>query len=491
MANNQVTDVTKGIQELSTSSKPNSLNPMLSNATMEVKGADKHYRSNMSWEDLMLKENLIRAVKAVKRWDYPSGIQGEVLSHLAAGTKKNILAQGMFGAGKTGMFTLAMLNRVDPSLNAVQCICMTTSGPLARATFREIRQLATYMGFQDRIKLAMKGEKRPRRGEKTMPFILVGTSGTLMGWCTKAANKGRHPPFPLHKLKLLVMDEADSMLEDAGSHTKTVLAELPGTHQVMLVSATFPDEKDAGGDQKQINQIRRTIALIDSLLGKDPLKCNIVTNETLDNDKVPKVHIKCKDFKNKIEFLQDLYDMGTEVTVGKSVVFFETRARVKATAKALKEDDFEVSQLHKDLDPKEQKAVIEEFMYGESTMLLATDMIGKGFDVPEISIVVNFDLPMQVDPKTRHRYPSRKNYLHRNGRAGRFGRQGLAISLLDASKGIEEEETFKKVEEGTKLPSQELPRSDLIKLRERMKQVKPIEIPAKPADDAAATAPPK
>ena len=201
---------------------------------------------------------------------------------------------------------------------------------------------------------------------------------------------------------MLVIDEVDTLLAEGSfqDQLRDIIALLPGDVQILCVSATLSDP---------------VLALTARFL-RDPVQI-LVPVEAVSLAGIAQYYVDCGDREaDKVAVLCDLY---TKISVSQSVVFCNTRRRVLEVAAQLRAEDFAVSVIHAELTQPEREAVLREFVAGATRVLLATDIIGRGIDVQQVSVVVNLELP-----------PSRANYIHRIGRAGRNGRLGLAINLV-------------------------------------------------------------
>jgi translation initiation factor 4A len=147
---------------------------------------------------------------------------------------------------------------------------------------------------------------------------------------------------------------------------------------------------------------------------RDPVKV-LVKEEQLTLDGIQQYYVEL-DEAYKLDTLCDLYDI---VSVAQSVIFVNTRRNVEWLTRQMQERDFTVSCMHSDMSQEERNVVMAEFRSGSSRVLIATDILARGIDVQQVSLVINYDLPT-----------NRENYIHRIGRSGRFGRKGVSINFL-------------------------------------------------------------
>ena len=223
--------------------------------------------------------------------------------------------------------------------------------------------------------------------------VVVGTPGRVFDLINRRA-------LYTDKVKLFVLDEADEML-GAGFKDQIydIFRFMPKEAQVALFSATL------GEDALEITE----------KFMRDPVRV-LVKREELTLEGIRQFYVMCDKEDFKLDTLVDLYET---VSISQCVIFANTRRKVEWIAEQMNAQDFAVSAMHSDLDQKEREAVMREFRSGATRVLIATDVLARGIDVQQVSMVVNFDLPRE-----------HANYIHRIGRGGRFGRKGVAINFL-------------------------------------------------------------
>lgn len=148
---------------------------------------------------------------------------------------------------------------------------------------------------------------------------------------------------------------------------------------------------------------------------REPVRI-LVKNEQLTLEGIKQFYINVEKEEWKLETLTDLYET---MTITQAVIFSNTRRKVDWLQDKLTEKDFTVSSMHGDMEQKERDLIMKEFRSGSSRVLITTDLLARGIDVQQVSLVINYDLPT-----------NRENYIHRIGRGGRFGRKGVAINLV-------------------------------------------------------------
>jgi len=200
---------------------------------------------------------------------------------------------------------------------------------------------------------------------------------------------------------MLIIDEADEMLTRGfKDQVYDIYRYLPYCTQNVVVSATLPHE---------------VLEMTTKFMAQDTIRILVKRDElTLDGIKQFFVAVECEEFK--FPTLCDLYDT---LTITQAVIFCNRKERVEWLAGKMRQNNFTVSMMHGDMPQKERDKIMSEFRAGQSRVLIATDIWGRGLDVQQVSLVVNYDLPT-----------NRELYIHRIGRSGRFGRKGVAINFV-------------------------------------------------------------
>ncbi|XP_073476364.1 ATP-dependent RNA helicase DDX25-like [Aquarana catesbeiana] len=352
-----------------------------------------------SFEELRLKPELLKGVYTMG-FNRPSKIQETALPMMLAYPPQNLIAQSQSGTGKTAAFVLAMLSRVNPLKKYPQCICLSPTFELAVQTGGVIERMGT---FCEDIKIvyALRGN-RPVRGTKIEAQIVVGTPGTVMDWCLKL--KLVNP----ENICVFVLDEADVMMGVQGysDHSMRVKRVMPKTCQMLLFSATFEE----------------TVWAFAERLVPSPNIIKLKKEEmTLDN--ILQFYDACEDKEEKYNALRNIYGV---VTIAQAIVFCRTRKTAKWLACEMTKDGHKVELLSGELSVTERACAIQHFRDGKVKVLITTNVCARGIDVEQVSIVINFHLPVNMDDQVDF-----ETYLHRIGRTGRFGKKGIAITLIE------------------------------------------------------------
>lgn len=308
---------------------------------------------------------------------------------------KDVQAQAKTGSGKTAAFGIGLLHHLDVQNYQSQALVLCPTRELADQVSKEIRRLARPVANIKILTLCGGAPIGPQYASlEHQPHIVVGTPGRILKHLQKGTLK-------LNGIKSLVLDEADRML-DMGFHDDImrIIDETPVQRQSLLFSATFPDE---------IKDISKAIQ-------KNPVDIQV---ESLHDDKnIKQVFYEIhKDARSEtlIALLQHYCPQS-------SVVFCNRKQQCNELAKELKRQGFYALALHGDLEQKERDQVLVQFSNKSSSILIATDVAARGLDIKDLNAVINYEL--SPDPEV---------HIHRIGRTGRAGNEGLALSLFATS----------------------------------------------------------
>ena len=358
-----------------------------------------------SFEALPLKPALLKGVYAMG-FNAPSKIQGTALPTLLADPPQNMIAQSQSGTGKTAAFVLAMLSRVDITKNYPQVLCLSPTYELAIQTGEVAAKMSAFCN-EIKIKYAVRGEEISR-GSKITEHIIIGTPGKVLDWAIKFKF------FNLNQISVFVLDEADVMIATQGHQDQCIRIhkQLSRTCQMMFFSATYEPEV------MEFAEIIVNNPLIIRLLKKE---------ESLDN--IKQYYVKCKDLDEKYAAITNIYGV---ITIGQAIIFCHTRRTANWLAEKMTKDGHAVAVLSGELTVEQRISVLDRFRAGLEKVLITTNVLARGIDVEQVTIVVNFDLPMD-----QNREADCETYLHRIGRTGRFGKSGIAINLIDSSHAMQ------------------------------------------------------
>ncbi|XP_049301496.1 DEAD-box helicase Dbp80 [Anopheles funestus] len=358
-----------------------------------------------SFEALHLKPELLQGVYAMG-FNAPSKIQETALPTLLADPPQNMIAQSQSGTGKTAAFVLAMLSRVDPRKPYPQVICLSPTYELAIQTGEVAAKMAKFCK-EIKLRFAVRGEELPK-GKKITDHIIIGTPGKLMDWGIKFR------AFDLRKISVFVLDEADVMIATQGHQDQCIRIhkQLSSSCQMMFFSATY---------EKEVMDFAEYIV-------PNPIIIRLAREqESLDN--IKQYYVKCKNQDEKYQAISNIYGV---ITVGQAIIFCHTRKTAGWLSGKMTQDGHSVAVLSGELTVEQRLAVLDRFRAGLEKVLITTNVLSRGIDVEQVTIVVNFDLPMDQNGRA-----DCETYLHRIGRTGRFGKNGIAINLVDSEHSMD------------------------------------------------------
>ena len=359
----------------------------------------------VGFESFGLRPGLLRNVQYMG-FDETFPIQAEAIAPLLEG--RDVIGQAHTGAGKTLAYALPILQRLDPLATGIRGLVIVPTRELAVQVAGEfeklsqnlrVRTVAIYGGQS--LKLQFENLNNP------MVKVIVATPGRLIDHL-------KRPTVKLDKIRFLVLDEADRML-DMGfiDEVKTILQHIPNNHQTALFSATMP----------------RDVVRLSNRYMKNPLKL-FVDSEEPAVDSVEQKFARVEE-NGKYPLLRSILKLEQ---VKKGLIFCETKIRTGRLAEALLADRQRVMALHGDLTQNQRDMAVESFRKGETNLLVATDVAARGLDIPKVSHVMNYDMPEEP-----------LMYFHRIGRTARAGKSGIALSFVSR----QDENMFNKVKRMT------------------------------------------
>lgn len=394
---------------------------------------DTLYSSATSFEELNLSPELLKGLYVEMKFERPSKIQAISLPMILSPPYKDLIAQAHNGSGKTTCFVLGMLSRVDPKLEAPQALCICPTRELAIQNMEVLRKMGKYTGISSECAVPMDSTNYmsiAKRAPVTAQ-IVIGTPGTIKKWITNRK-------LAVREVRILVFDEADHMLAEDGFKDDSLRImkdiERSGARcQVLLFSATF--------NEVVKNFVERVI--------KDGNKM-FVKKEELSLEAVKQYKVNCPDEQAKILVIKDkILELGQKL--GQTIIFVKTRNSAAMLHKSLVDFGYEVTAIQGALRQEDRDKIVKEFKEGLTKVLISTDLLARGFDQSQVNLVVNYDLPVKHDLPSE---PDYEVYLHRIGRAGRFGRKGAIFNLLC---GDRDKMIMSKIEKHFGNPAAEVP----------------------------------
>ncbi|KAK6736641.1 hypothetical protein RB195_019378 [Necator americanus] len=343
-----------------------------------------------SFDDMDLKQNLLRGIYAFG-FEKPSAIQQRAIVPCTTG--RDVIAQAQSGTGKTATFSISILQRIDENEPNVQALVMAPTRELAQQIQKVMCALGDYMEIKVHACIGGTSIRDDQRKLESGVHVVVGTPGRVNDMINRNV-------LQTNRIKMFVLDEADEMLSRGfKDQIYEVFKTLPQEVQVVLLSATMPTD----------------VLEVTNRFMRNPIRI-LVKKEELTLEGIRQFYINVQKDEYKFETLCDLYDA---VNVTQAVIFCNTRRKVEQLTEQMTKKQFTVSSLHGDMEQHDRDVIMREFRSGSSRVLITTDLLARGIDVQQVSLVINYDLPS-----------NRENYIHRIGRSGRFGRKGVAINFI-------------------------------------------------------------
>ncbi|KAG6482305.1 hypothetical protein ZIOFF_058936 [Zingiber officinale] len=394
-----------------------------------------------SFDDMGLQENLLRGIYAYG-FEKPSAIQQRGIVPFCKGL--DVIQQAQSGTGKTATFCSGILQQLDYGLVQCQALVLAPTRELAQQIEKVMRALGDYLGVKVHACVGGTSVREDQRILSSGVHVVVGTPGRVFDMLKRQSLR---PDY----IKMFVLDEADEMLsrgfKDQLSHLVTpvdvdlsltayesnaisiikcscfytekqycleclilpschmhahiydIFQLLPSKIQVGVFSATMPPE---------------ALEITRKFMSK-PVRI-LVKRDELTFEGIKQFYVNVEKEEWKLDTLCDLYET---LAITQSVIFVNTRRKVDWLTDKMRNRDHTVSATHGDMDQNTRDIIMREFRSGSSRVLITTDLLARGIDVQQVSLVINYDLPTQPE-----------NYLHRIGRSGRFGRKGVAINFV-------------------------------------------------------------
>eukprot|EP00992_Anisonema_acinus_P014809 TRINITY_DN9469_c0_g1_i1.p1 TRINITY_DN9469_c0_g1~~TRINITY_DN9469_c0_g1_i1.p1 ORF type:complete len:423 (+),score=102.63 TRINITY_DN9469_c0_g1_i1:66-1334(+) len=349
------------------------------------------------FRDFLLKPELNRAIQDCG-FEHPSEVQHQCIPQAILG--QDLICQAKSGMGKTAVFVLAVLQQLEETEEKfVHCLSIVHTRELAFQINNEFIRFSKYLPHAKSAvfyggTLISKDRDRLNNKSDDFPNIVAGTPGRILGLVGDGTLK-------LNKLKYFILDECDKLLEqlDMRRDVQEIYLKTPKQKQVMMYSATMP--KDVRETAKRFMQ--------------NPVEIYVDSEAKLTLHGLQQYYIKISD-SAKNRKLNELLDA---LEFNQVVIFVKSVQRARALNDLLRECQFPATCIHSGMQQDERISAYAGFKAFKSRIMVSTDLFGRGIDIERVNIVVNYDMPDSAD-----------TYLHRVGRAGRFGTKGLAISFL-------------------------------------------------------------
>jgi len=344
---------------------------------------------NNDFESLNLATNLLKGVY-LYGFTKPSKIQ--ITGIKSINTGKDCILQSQSGTGKTATYLLGILNRIDITEKKCQGIILTPTHELSEQVYNVAIELAKFTGINIVKCIGGTNMIETRESLKTVQLV-IGTIGRVSHMITEKR-------INTHTIKFVILDEADVMLEDGlCDKLKLIYEKCPENIQGIMISATM--------SYNVMNVSRHLL--------HDPIKV-LLKNSEIAVDLISQFYVNVEYEDLKFDTLLDLYSI---MSTSQSIIFANTIKKVDWLKENLEKNNFEITYIHGKMTSKEREDIVKEFRDGKTRILLTTDLLARGIDIPQVNLVINYDLP-----------PNKETYIHRIGRCGRFDKKGVAITMV-------------------------------------------------------------
>lgn len=378
-----------------------------------------------SFDDINLDETILRGIYAYG-WEHPSQIQEKTLIPMLK--NNDMIIQASAGSGKTGVFAIGALYKVDTALKRTQVLILSPTRELSVQTYNILCKLSNF----SKVSIALhrgcstknnaiervSGVERAKgyisfgETEKYQEQIIVCTPGRVLDLLKRKI-------LNIDELKMFILDEADELLMPSNEFQGTINSIISFVNkkcQTIIVSATMPPEV--------LNNLNTIIT--------NPIRI-LLENKDLPLEGIKQYYVVLEHEQDKLLCLIDIY---SNISIQQSIIFVNRKDKVDYIYDKMKENGFTISCIYGTMSQGERDIIMQDFRSGKTRVLIATDLLARGIDVQGVSTVFNYDLPN-----------NKENYIHRIGRSGRFGKKGIAINFVlepsgNKPKAIQEIENF-------------------------------------------------
>ncbi|MFA5667759.1 MAG: DEAD/DEAH box helicase [Balneolaceae bacterium] len=343
----------------------------------------------MTFKDIDLNESLILGLKDIG-YTEPTPIQAQSIPHALEG--KDILGAAQTGTGKTGAFVIPILEMIlrEPS-TGTKALILSPTRELAQQIDEQIFALGYHTGISSALVIGGEDFARQANAIRAGVDIIVATPGRLIDQI-KVLN------IDFKTIRFLVLDEADRML-DMGflPDVNKIIDKMPKKRQTMLFSATMP---------KELQKLMNSVMI-------EPVKVQIEASTTSKRVDQRAYFVPPR---KKMELVQHILDT---VEWSSCIIFCATKKGTNELDRLLNRKGIKAGSIHGDKTQDERTKSLADFKNGVVPVIVATDVLSRGIDIDNISLIINYDVPKAVD-----------DYIHRIGRTGRYDKEGIAISLV-------------------------------------------------------------
>jgi len=344
-----------------------------------------------TFDEMNLPEKLLRGIYSYG-FEKPSKIQQMGITPIKEG--RDVLFQSQSGTGKSACFIIGSMCRIDLTINKPQVFVLVPTQELAKQIYTVAKQIGNYLPVSCYCAIGGTPIRDDIKAIDAGVQFIVGTPGRMYYLMDRNIIQTQH-------IKILVLDEADQMLEDRFYKQVMCILDIgfPNTTRVALFSATMPKE----------------VVTVANKMLLDPVKL-LIPPEQVTLEGIEQYVVNVEKDEWKYESLCDIYK---QLNINQALIYCNKRQSAEWLSDKLSNDGYPLLCIHGDMENAERRKRMDDFRDGRVRVLISTDLLARGIDIQQISLVINYELPM-----------NRENYIHRIGRSGRFGKKGVAINLI-------------------------------------------------------------
>ena len=372
----------------------------------------------IGFDELNLNENLLKGIY-LYGFTKPSHIQIKGIQSINSG--KDCLLQSQSGTGKTATYLLGVLNKIDVKISDIskcQSIVIVPTRELADQVYNVAVNLAKFTEIKI-IKCVGGTDMTENRDNIKKSHLIIGTEGRILHMI-------KEKRFNIHGIKLMVLDEVDEMFtDDVNINIDYIFEKVPSNMQCCMISATM--------SQNVFNISKKYM--------HDPIKVLLKNSEVV-VDLISQFYLNVENEELKFDTLMDLYSL---ISTYQAIIFCNTIRKVDYIKENLEKNNFEITCIHGKMTQEERDEIIKQFRDGKTRILLTTDLLARGIDIPQVNLVINYDIPI-----------NKETYIHRIGRCGRFDKKGISITMIKMD-DPSDLKLFNKMKHHYKINIEELP----------------------------------
>jgi superfamily II DNA/RNA helicase len=341
---------------------------------------------HIEFKNLGIKEDLLKGI-FVYGFKNPSPIQIKGIK--AINTKNDCILQSQSGTGKTGTYLLGIMNNI---IGNDKSIIISPTRELAKQIYEVAVEIAKYSNIKVGIYIG---------GTNIMDdFKNIKESNIIIGTIGRINHIFQKKKYLYNQVKIFVCDEADNIFDNnINEEIYKIISSINPNTQKILISATLNNYVFSISEKFLDNPVK-------ILLKKTEIAVDLISQFYIDTE--------IEEYK--LDVLLDLYNI---ISTTQAIIFCNTIRKVEWLTKELTDRNFAITSIHSKMSQEERNLIVNEFRDGKTRLLLTTDLLSRGIDIPQVNLVVNYDLPI-----------NKETYIHRIGRCGRFGKKGVSISMV-------------------------------------------------------------